>query len=180
MQAKHHEQAEARRLRAEGRSLNEISDALGVSKSSASLWVRDLPRPPRSQQDRDERRRHMEEVCWGPRRARREALHRVERETAAGAVQSLGERELFLLGVGLYWAEGTKSKAWRTQHKVQFVNSDAGMIDVFLAWLDLLGVERDRLRFAVSIHESSDIPGAENGIGPIRWACQPRRSTGPS
>jgi len=35
------------------------------------------------------------------------------------------------------------------------------MIKVFLAWLDLLGVERERLRFTVMIHETADVAGAE-------------------
>src|SRR5579859_877142 len=34
-------------LRGQGLDYEEIADALGVSKSSVSLWVRDLPRPAR-------------------------------------------------------------------------------------------------------------------------------------
>ena len=35
------------------------------------------------------------------------------------------------------------------------------MIAAFLAWLDLLEAERDRLRFRVMIHESADVPASE-------------------
>src|SRR5688500_3971898 len=35
----------ARKLRAEGLSLNRISAELGVAKSSVSVWVRDVPVP---------------------------------------------------------------------------------------------------------------------------------------
>ena len=45
MRAKLAEQAAARHLRAEGRSLREISRELGVSLSSASVWTRDVPLP---------------------------------------------------------------------------------------------------------------------------------------
>ncbi|WP_037610951.1 hypothetical protein [Streptacidiphilus rugosus] len=161
MQAKHREQAEARRLRAEGRSLDEIAAALGVSKSSASVWVRDVPRPAATPQDRERRRLHMEEVCWAPLRARRALSHQAERAAARSAVGRLSDRELFLLGVGLYWSEGSKSKAWRTQSALVFINSDPDMIDVFLAWLRMLGVERRHLRFRVAIHESADVSAAE-------------------
>lgn len=34
------------------------------------------------------------------------------------------------------------------------------MIRVYLAWLDLLGVSRERLRFRVLIHESADVDAA--------------------
>ena len=44
---KQEEQAEARRLRAESLTLAEIADTLGVSKSSVSLWVRDVDFTPR-------------------------------------------------------------------------------------------------------------------------------------
>jgi hypothetical protein len=44
---------------------------------------------------------------------------------------------------------------------VTFINSDPGMIEVFLAWLDLLEVGRERLRYAVTIHETADVTGAE-------------------
>jgi len=72
------------------------------------------------------------------------------------------DRELFLVGVGLYWAEGSKDKPYARRENVTFVNSDPGMIRVYLAWLDLLEVERERLRFSVMIHESADVTGAEN------------------
>jgi hypothetical protein len=47
MEAKDREREEARRLRAEGLSLGAIAKQLGVAKSSVSVWVRDIPGPPR-------------------------------------------------------------------------------------------------------------------------------------
>jgi hypothetical protein len=44
MRARVREQAEARRLRRQGRSLREIARALTVSVGSVSAWVRDVPR----------------------------------------------------------------------------------------------------------------------------------------
>jgi DNA invertase Pin-like site-specific DNA recombinase len=40
--------ARARKLRGQGMDLEEVATALGVSKSSVSLWVRDLPIPGQS------------------------------------------------------------------------------------------------------------------------------------
>jgi hypothetical protein len=45
MKAKLEEKATARRLRAQGLSLRQISRELGVSLSSASVWTRDVPTP---------------------------------------------------------------------------------------------------------------------------------------
>jgi hypothetical protein len=84
-------------------------------------------------------------------------------------------RELFLLGVGLYWAEGGKDKPYDRREYACFVNSDPGMIRIFMAWLDLLGVERNRLRFTVMIHESPTWQGPSD-TGPRPSAPNAPRS----
>src|SRR5689334_16612308 len=43
--AKDDVRAQARELRGQGLDYEEIATALGVSKSSISLWIRDMPRP---------------------------------------------------------------------------------------------------------------------------------------
>lgn len=147
----------ARELRRAGHTYDRIVDELGVSKSSVSRWVRDLPAPAPS----PKHMHRMREARWAPHR-RRQVLARWNTKLAAGnEIGRLTDRELFLVGVGLYWAEGTKSKPHRPGERVAFVNSDPGMIDVFLAWLRLVGVEREALRFHVQIHESADVPAAE-------------------
>jgi transcriptional regulator with XRE-family HTH domain len=149
----------ARELRLQGWTYDQIQVELGCSKSSISLWVRDLPKP--------ERKRTPEEASaiarrgWEVTMRLRDEERRRTKDAAKQAVGALSPRELFLLGVGLYWAEGSKDKPYERRENVCFVNSDPGMIRVFLAWLDLLGVERDRLRFTVMIHESADVTGAE-------------------
>lgn len=149
----------ARALRLQGLTYDRIRAELGCSKSSVSLWVRDLPRPARSGTGG--------EVPAAARRGREAALRRREEErretkrAAAGEIGAMSDRELFLLGVGLYWAEGSKAKPYRPQERVTFVNSDPGMITVFLAWLRLLDVPPEHLRFHVHIHESADVSEAE-------------------
>lgn len=157
--AKDDVRAKARELRLQGMTYDQIQVELGCSKGSISLWVRDLPKP--------ERRRTREESSaigrrgWEATLQRRDAERQAQKQRAMDGVGAMTDRELFLLGVGLYWAEGTKSKPYRTQERVTFVNSDPGMIEVFLAWLRLLRVDDDRLRFHVLIHETADVAGAE-------------------
>ncbi|MBB1244687.1 helix-turn-helix transcriptional regulator [Streptomyces durbertensis] len=146
----------ARALRRQGRTYAEIVAEVGVAKSTVSRWVRDLPRPSTP----PERLRRMSEARWA-RHRRDVALRRTRtRAEAAAQVGRLSERELLLVGAGLYWAEGAKSKPYRTQEQIQFVNSDPGMIRVFLAWLALLGVGKDRLQLRLMIHETADVAGA--------------------
>ena len=71
------------------------------------------------------------------------------------------DRDLFVAGVALYWAEGTKDKPYDRRENVIFVNSDAGVIKLYLAWLRLLGVDHDRLKYRVMIHITADVEGAK-------------------
>ncbi|MFE4590498.1 hypothetical protein [Streptomyces laurentii] len=149
----------ARALRREGMTYDRIQIELGCSKSSISLWVRDLPKPERTRTREDASA--IARKGWESTLRLREEERKQAKERAAAEVGALSPRELFLVGVALYWAEGTKDKSYARREKVTFVNSDPGMITVYLAWLALLGVERDRLRLHVMIHESADIEGAE-------------------
>ncbi|MEU6001784.1 hypothetical protein ABZ837_28710 [Streptomyces sp. NPDC047197] len=149
----------ARELRLQGLTYDQIQVELGCSKGSISLWVRDLPKPER--RDPSEQAKLAARKRWEHELVVRDEERRLTKEAAAESVGSMSERELFLVGVGLYWSEGSKDKSYDRRENVTFVNSDPGMIQVFLAWLDLLEVERQRLRFSVMIHESADVAAAE-------------------
>ncbi|WP_206507475.1 hypothetical protein [Streptomyces chrestomyceticus] len=150
--------ARARELRGRGMTYDAIQVELGVSKSSISLWVRDMPRPPRRTREQASAigKRGWEETL----RRRDEERQRTKR-VAADEIGAMGDRDLFLVGVGLYWSEGSKSKPHNPQERVTFINSDPGMIQVFVAWLSLLGVAPEHMQFRVQIHESADIGAAE-------------------
>ena len=148
------ERLQARDLRRSGASLNEIARVVGVSKSTASLWVRDLPVAP------GRARRRPDPEALRLRRARAMAERQNEKLAVANEVGVLSDRELLLVGAALYWAEGAKAKPWRGSERLLFINSDPDVIRVFCRWLDLLGVPRDHRSFRVAIHESADILGA--------------------
>ncbi|MEB8342177.1 hypothetical protein [Streptomyces endophyticus] len=149
----------ARELRLQGWTYDQIQVELGCSKGAISLWVRDLPKPER--RDPSEQAKLAARKRWEHEHTVRDAERRQAKEAALTAVGQMTERELFLTGVALYWAEGTKDKPYDRRETVTFVNSDPGMIQTFLAWLDLLGIDRERLRFCVMIHETADVTGAE-------------------
>lgn len=150
--------ARARELRSEGKTYDQIQVELGCSKSSISLWVRDLPKPARrSREDASTIARRG----WEATLRRREVERQRTKRDAAAELAAMTDRELFAVGVALYWAEGSKSKPHRQQERVTFINSDPNVIKVFLAWLRLLNVPRAHLRFHVHIHESADVSEAE-------------------
>ncbi len=147
----------ARELRAQGWTYNEIAAELGVSKSSISLWVRDLPREGRlsyeeSRKRNDEGRRRY----WEEERPVREAARQAISDAAAAEIGRLTDREILMLGAIAYWCEGAKNKPHHRYDRVSFINSDPGLIRFFLRFLEVAGVEPKDLVFRVMIHESAD------------------------
>jgi hypothetical protein len=144
------ERQQARQLRRAGLPLAEIASRLGVSKSSVSLWVRDvsfdpLPRPPRG------RRR-------GPNALQRRRQAEIDRLVAEGRerIGRLSEREFLVAGVALYAGEGAKEDG-----RVRFVNSDPRMVVFFCAWLrHFYEVDESRLRLALYLHQGLDLEAA--------------------
>ncbi|MFF9865100.1 hypothetical protein ACF1G0_06710 [Streptomyces sp. NPDC013953] len=151
--------AKARELRLQGMTYDRIQLELGCSKSSISLWVRDLPKPdPRFT---DEERRALMNAGLRRLYAAREEDRREAKRSAREAIGRLSDRELFIAGVALYWAEGAKDKSYQRRESLQFINSDPSVISLYMRWLDLLEVPLDRMRFRLSIHESADVAQAE-------------------
>lgn len=149
----------ARELRLKGLTYDQIQLELGCSKSSISLWVRDLPKPER--RDPTEQAKLAARKRWEHELAIRDEKRQQTKAAAAAEIGTLSDRDLFLTGVALYWAEGTKDKSYARRESVIFVNSDPGVIRVYLAWLGMLGVEPERLRYRVMIHESAEVKAAE-------------------
>src|SRR5580693_6925170 len=139
--AKDDSHARARELREQGLDYEEIAAALGVSKSSVSLWVRDMPRPARlSYEECCKRSAEGSRLYWETERPAREARREEVRAAAADQIGTLSKREILIAGAIAYWCEGTKSKPHRRQDRVVFINSDPGLIKFFLRFLDEAGV----------------------------------------
>jgi len=154
--------ARARALRAEGATYNEIAAALSVSKSSVSLWVRDMPREGRlSYLEIRERNAAGVSSYWAAQRSVREARRHAGLTRAAAQIGVLSDRELLISGAIAYWCEGAKSKPHRRCDRVTFINSDAGLVQFFLRFLAAAGVAPDRLICRVYIHESADVDAAQ-------------------
>jgi hypothetical protein len=155
--------AKARQLREQGLAYNRIAAELGVSKSSVSLWVRDLPRPERLSYE-ECCRRVAEGVrrYWAAERPVREARREATCAAAAAEIGALTQRELLIAGAIAYWCEGSKNKPYLRADRVTFMNSDPALITLFLRFLDAAGVDRNMIAYRVYIHETADVAGAES------------------
>jgi hypothetical protein len=141
------ERQRARRLRAIGLPMAEIAARLGVSRSSVSLWVRDVPFEPRPRDPRGRRR--------APNALQRRKQAEIDRLLADGRdrVGRLSEREFLVAGIALYAGEGSKRDG-----SVIFANSDPRMVIFFCSWLrQFFPIDESRLRVRLYLHEGLDL-----------------------
>lgn len=144
------------KLRKEGKTYSEILKQIPVAKSTLSEWLRDVGLSKRQNQVLTERR--IEAGRRGGLARKRQRLENVEkiRLESLNSIKGISKKELWIIGVILYWAEGTKEKDFRPGSGVNFNNSDPRMIKVFVKWLlESCKVSRDRITFEIYIHENS-------------------------
>ena len=143
------EQNRARDLRAEGYTIPEIADMVGVSKSSVSMWVRDVPYVLR-------RPAYGHRSHRGPNALARRKADEIEALLDAGRdrIGELTEREFLVTGTALYAGEGGKGS-------LKFANSDPRMIRFFCDWLrHFFDIDEARLRLRLYLHEGLDLQAA--------------------
>ena len=143
-------QAQARVLRADGRTLLDIATELGVAKSSVSLWVRDVAFEARGRRPSVDRRPHPQHLAKVAEIAECDRLGR-ER------IGTLSSDAFLAAGTALYAGEGSKSDG-----KVTFANTNPEMMALFCAWLRrFFVIDESRVRARVYLHEGLDLDAAE-------------------
>lgn len=122
----------ATKLRVLGLSYNEIRKQVKVSKSTLSLWLKGV-----RLNAKNKKRLYTKQIEFlshgvHSQKARREkeiqelikiASFEIEKPTSLNSLR--------LMGVALYWAEGSKGSM------LQFTNSDPHMINFFVRWLNI-------------------------------------------
>lgn len=149
-------------LRIQGWSVNDLAIELGVARSTAHAWVKHIPLDP----DSDRARRKQEHAAvmaagrWEVKREERDRRQDKVHAEVAGAVGDLSDRDLLLVGAAIYWCEGAKSKPWRRLDRLTFINSDPGLLSLFLRFLAACGRGKETVQCRVHIHETADAEAA--------------------
>ena len=154
------EKQKARELRAYGYSLNEIAKNLNVSKSSASLWVRNIALT--KAQEKTLARRTVKLSVVEKRRATRLARETTARkdfiERAQKQIRKVTRNELWLIGSALYWSGGGKTQ----KGLVRFSNSDPDVVRLMMTFFrDVCEVLEQKFRGHIYIYPHLDHRGTE-------------------
>lgn len=150
--AKYKEKSEAIKLRKKGMSYSQIKEKLGIGKGTLSDWLKDYPLSnKRIKELRDNNPQRIEKYI-NTMRKKREDKFSIAFEKAKNDIGKITERELFIAGFFLYWAEGGKTR----RNSVIFSNTDPSMVAVYLRWLSLLKISKDKLKFRLHLYKDMD------------------------
>lgn len=147
------EKNQAIEMRKRGMSYSEIASSMNnVPKSTLSSWLQGVELT-ESQKDRILRKvsnaaaRGRVKGAWTNRDKANERIKLIQ-EGAEKTFEQLKGNPLFMTGIALYWAEGTKKSRW-----FQFTNSDPLMIRLMMQWLRYLNVADELIKIRLYIHE---------------------------
>jgi transcriptional regulator with XRE-family HTH domain len=138
-------------MRKAGMSYSQIKEKLGVSKSTLSGWLYNMPLS-------EERIRALRdfspiriEKYRNTMRAKREAKNQIAYQNIKERIGAISDREFLIAGLFLYWAEGSKTKTF----SIALTNTNPKMLVLFIRWLKFFDVPKSKLK--VHLHLYSDM-----------------------
>lgn len=143
-------------LRKEGLSVKEIQKKLKVSRSSVSLWVRDIQLT-KKQLERlylNKKTGALRGSIIGARKKQREREELTRRLMTKGEkeVGNISNRDKFIAGISLYFAEGDKSDG-----HISFCNTDPYAVRFMVNWIrKFCNPPEEKLRGTLYIHDDLD------------------------
>jgi len=147
------DKSKAIELRKEGMSYSQIKNFLGISKSTLSGWLHDMPLSEKRMRELRDFSPMRIERCRNTKMKKREARLKLVYKKVSKDIGKLSKREFFLAGLFLYWAEGGKTKSCTTV----LINTNPNMIKFFLKWLKNLGVDKNKLKISLHLYSDMDI-----------------------
>ena len=144
--------AKAIELRRQGYSYNYIKNKVGLSsKGTLHAWLSVIPYIPNKE---------TIERIGKARAASSLAKHQIKIASLSAAYQqarkdirSLKKRDIFMLGIGLYTGEGSK-----TGDIVRIINSDSRIIKFAIRWfMEACSVKKDNFRIRLHLYPDNDI-----------------------
>ena len=153
-----------RQLRRGGLSFNQIAKRLHIKKNGTmSTWTQDISLT--DKQVRKLRDRMRNGGLKGGKRVQKKYKVARQYETARlqqEAIREIGiltKRELFILGVGMYWSEGY---TYAGGEQVGFTNSDPKLVLLILKWFQqTCKISKERITLHVKINKAHKNRGSE-------------------
>jgi len=142
-------------LRKDGCSITDIAKLLRVSKSTASYWCREIILTEKQIERIAKKSEHhathaLLKAAETQRQKRLLATAQAEK-IGMSDVGRLTQRDILMVGLGLYWGEGYK----KGSQELGFTNSDPRMVIFYMKWLQrCYGIQKVDLIFRVTINDA--------------------------
>lgn len=149
------EKEKAIAFRKQGKTYSDILRAIPVAKSTLGIWLKEAKLSVAENQRFTEAKR-LSSLRGGQakKKQRVEKQNNILSETKS-EIRKISERELFLIGVALYWAEGAKEKEYYPGSQLQFSNMDPKIIQIFLTWLfKVCKIGKNMIVFNIFLHQT--------------------------
>ena len=141
-------------------SIKEIAKKIGVAKSSVSIWVRNIELN-LDQIEALSKKVSSIKVVEKRRQTRlknEKGKRQIILDKAEKQIGKISQKELWLMGIMLYWAEGGKTQ----RGLVRFSNGDPEMIKIMMAFFRrVCNVSEEKFRGYIHIHPHLDHKKAE-------------------
>lgn len=138
-------------LRKKGFSYDEIKNKLNIPKSTVAHWVRKI-KLDKNQID-NLKNNKLEAARKNSKKRASKILEQVEeiRTASIESINKISKRELWLMGIALYWRQKSLGKKdGNSQKGVWFSSADPSIMNLFLRWLKDVGeVTSDELYFDI-------------------------------
>lgn len=143
----------ARKLRRAGHSLDYIYKKVKAPRSTVYYWISKTPLTKQQLSDLEAKRQAARKKGGQTRHLQRLRTIQKYQQSALQDIGNITDRELFLIGIALYWGEGAKQKGKNVSSGAEFCNQDPRMILLFSKWLDVISVPKDLRQYTLYIHE---------------------------
>jgi hypothetical protein len=148
------EKSKAVELRKAGMSYSQIKSELKVSKSTLSSWLKGMPLSEKRIKELRADSPMRIERYRNTMRKKRESRWVSVFSKVSRDIGKLNERELFLAGLFLYWAEGGKTERF----SLTFSNTDPDMMVFFVKWMKrCLKVKERDMHIKIHLYKDMNI-----------------------
>lgn len=137
--------------RKQGYSYGMISEKLGLTKSTLSNWLKEVPYKPSKEA--------LERIKLAPIKSAQAAHNRkvaniiANKKLAKKELGKLTKRDLWLLGIGLYLGEGSK-----LYERIRVINSDPKIIELAVKWFrEICGLKKRNLSPTIHVYPDNNI-----------------------
>lgn len=143
-------------MRKHGLSYSEIRNRLHIPKSTLSYWLKNLKLTSEQIKKLNDKRVETAKANALKKISRTSRIIEEVKTSSSRDIKKISKKELWLMGIILYWKNGNKSDLKKGVH---FSSSDSAMIQLFLKWLKEVGkIDDKEIRFNVFM------PGHDDGV----------------